>query len=417
MVGCAETGARLGVRKLSGAVKRFLTIVSLLGIVLVTGCGGDVSKPQPVEVRLSPDAAAIQTNQSVWFTATVLNASDPSVLWYVDGKAWGDSVSGTISPAGRYTAPGNSPLLVLPPFTVEVKAVSRADPSKSATAHVIVTAGDLTIEVSPAEVDLEPTETQLFAAHIENASDPSVSWSIDPVPGLADSGLIDGAGHYQAPDPIVENITITIRATSIEDTTRSAAALVHLISSPVVVTLSPDSARVGADQPLEMDFSVENTSETTLDWYVNGDWNGNTQIGFISRPGKYTAPAIVPDPPWVEIRAVSRRDTTKFAVCQVEIVPGVKIECEDMTQFIDRGGVTIGEVFKYNASEKHAIEGLDRMLEWIEIPVQFAYSGNHTVAFRNAARSPTDVRISILEPDRKTQGPEWILTVSGGGCG
>jgi hypothetical protein len=400
-------------------MKRILAIMFLLGVVLAAGCGEDVTKPEPVVVRLSPDSAAVETNESLWFRATVLNTSDTTVTWYVDGKVCGDSISGTISTEGRYTAPGQLTKLWIPPdpMLVEVTAVSNADPTRSATAEVTITESQLTIQVSPAEIELKPAGTQEFLAEVENASDPSVVWSLDPIPGVSDPGILYSTGHYQAPEPILDNATLVVRATSVEDSTRSGTALVHLLPFPIVVTLSPDTARVGEGQLLEMPFSIENTSNTNATWYVNGMPGGSTSVGIIQQPGQYWAPSAVPPTPWIEIRVVSEKDTTKTATCQVEIVPEVKIECEDMTDFQDRGGVrTIYEVFKSNASSQYAIEGLDKNLEWIEIPVELDYSGNYKVTFRNATRSATDIKISILDPEKR-QGPEWILTVEGGGCG
>ena|GEM_PF-4716184 len=393
--------------------------ISLL-VALASGCGDDGgSKPEPVRVSVFPDSAWVRPSESTWFHASVTGAADTTVDWSVEGKAFGDSVSGTTTPAGRYTAPASLEKGFLT-ATVTVTATSRVDPTSSATAYVVLEPGDGTVEIrlSPCEVHLGPAGTQDFegvALHV--TSDSSVVWSLDPAPGVPDAGGIDAAGRYEAPDVLLEPATVFVRATSVEDTTRSAAAIVHLVPLPVEVHLSPDSARVGVEQVLGFEFSVENTSDPSLDWYVNGIPEGQSSIGRIYSSGVYRAPEAVPDPPVVEVRAVSRRDTARFAVAYVEIVAPVSVEAEDMTEAQDRGHSAIGVVYWFNASGLHAVEGLNRMLEWIEIPAVFPLSGAYNVAVTHATKYGPTVDVTVIPTKANRAEQEWRITLNGGGCG
>ena len=84
---------------------------------------------------MSPASASVPTTHTKQFTATVHNATVTTVTWRVNGIAGGNTVVGTISSKGLYTAPKSVPS----PANMTVTAVSAADPTKSASAIVTVT--------------------------------------------------------------------------------------------------------------------------------------------------------------------------------------------------------------------------------------------------------------------------------------
>ena len=90
--------------------------------------------PLPVSVTVSPVSATVRTSKTRQFAATVLNTSNTSVSWRVNGVPGGNSTVGTISASGVYRAPSSVPS----PSTVTVEAVSNADPTKSASAAVTI---------------------------------------------------------------------------------------------------------------------------------------------------------------------------------------------------------------------------------------------------------------------------------------
>lgn len=87
---------------------------------------------ESVIVTISPSSPIIFTGTSVQFTATVTGISDRSVTWKVNDIENGNSVVGTISASGLYTAPSQVPSS----GRVFVKAVSNASPDKFRTASV-----------------------------------------------------------------------------------------------------------------------------------------------------------------------------------------------------------------------------------------------------------------------------------------
>src|SRR6266513_17668 len=92
--------------------------------------------PTPVTVSVAPAAASVQTGGRQTFTATVTNTANKAVTWQVNGVTGGNTSVGTVSTTGVYTAPATVPS----PAIVTVTAVSVADPTRSGSAQVTVTA-------------------------------------------------------------------------------------------------------------------------------------------------------------------------------------------------------------------------------------------------------------------------------------
>ena len=107
-----------------------------------TGPGGSVTTSVTVTVNLSPvvsvaispSQAVVEINKSQQFTATVLNTPNAGVKWFVNGVEGGNPDTGTITASGLYQGPNQVPI----PQNVTIRAVSQADPTKSATASVAI---------------------------------------------------------------------------------------------------------------------------------------------------------------------------------------------------------------------------------------------------------------------------------------
>ena len=106
------------------------------GLVTITTPTGSATTNEPFTiagVRITPSFAALKFGESVQFTAEVLPATlDQTVVWSVDGIAGGNSIVGTISSIGLYTA-GNTRFPAL-----AIRAVSVADSTRVGEAVVRV---------------------------------------------------------------------------------------------------------------------------------------------------------------------------------------------------------------------------------------------------------------------------------------
>lgn len=107
---------------------RFASALLMLASIACGGASVDQSlSGQGVTVAITPDLAALAPLAEQTFAATVSGAADLSVTWKVAEGAGG----GSVTAGGAYTAPSST-------GSYHVVATSNADPSKSATATVVV---------------------------------------------------------------------------------------------------------------------------------------------------------------------------------------------------------------------------------------------------------------------------------------
>ncbi len=96
-------------------------------------------------------------------------------------------------------------------------------------------------------------------------------------------------------------------------------------AAAISVSISPPSSRVTAGGSAQFSATVSNTSNTAVDWLVNGVAGGNSSAGTISASGMYTAPTTVSSQMTVTVTAVSKADGTQTANAQVTIMPAVEV--------------------------------------------------------------------------------------------
>lgn len=104
------------------------------GTVSNTAYVSVTAAPSNVTVSISPTSTPVRIKRTKLFTATVAGTSNTAVVWKVNGIVGGNTTVGTVNTNGKYIAPNKVPT----PATVSVSATSVADPSKTATAQVVV---------------------------------------------------------------------------------------------------------------------------------------------------------------------------------------------------------------------------------------------------------------------------------------
>jgi len=65
--------------------------------------------------------------------------------------------------------------------------------------------------------------------------------------------------------------------------------------------------------------TVQNSSNTSVIWKVNGVAGGNSTVGTVSASGLYKAPSAVPNPATVTVSATAAADQTKTATAAVTV--------------------------------------------------------------------------------------------------
>lgn len=174
---------------------------------------GFVALLSEINVTVSPGAVTLGPRESQQFTASVVNIANTAVRWSIFPEI------GSITQTGLYTAPAT---FVGSP-TITVSAISLADGTKIGQATLTLV-NRITVTVSPASVNLLAGRSQQFSAIVTNAPNTAVTWSISPV-----IGTINQNGVYTAPATFLAEATVTVRATSVADTSRQATAIVNLV--------------------------------------------------------------------------------------------------------------------------------------------------------------------------------------------
>ena len=87
----------------------------------------------------------------------------------------------------------------------------------------------------------------------------------------------------------------------------------------ITVSIAPPAASVLLGEPQIFSATVINTTNTAVNWTVNGIPGGNSAVGTISTAGVYTAPAILPSPDIVTVQAVSVADPSKSGIGTITV--------------------------------------------------------------------------------------------------
>ena len=138
------------------------------------------------------------------------------------------------------------------------------------------------VSVSPPTVSLAAGQTEQFTATVSGGSGvTAVTWGETPNLGNISNGL------YTAPASLAGQQVVTVQATSVADSSKSATATVTLNpSSMVSVSLTPTTAALNDSQTQQFTANVNGTSNTALSWSLD------PAVGTISSYGLYTAPAL-----------------------------------------------------------------------------------------------------------------------------
>ena len=166
----------------------------------------------------------------------------------------------------------------------------------------------VSLSLSPGSTVLNAGQRVAFTPSVGGTSDPSVTWSLSPQLGTLANG------DYQAPAIIANRESVTIKATSVADSSKTASSTVLL--QPVVVTVTPDSELVAAGKSVSFTTSVSGTGDARVAWSIN------PAIGTL-RNGVYTAPDVIGSLQTVTLTAASMADATKKATATITLTPYV----------------------------------------------------------------------------------------------
>jgi hypothetical protein len=209
-----------------------------------------------VIVNLTPGDVTVLPGSQKTFTAIVSGSSNTQVTWeYGAGGTSGNSNTVT------YTAPNT-------PGRYFIKAISVADPSKSASVNVDVSTSTtpvVKVTLDPPSSILQSGQQQCFTANVAGTPNTKVTWEYG-------GGGTSGSGNttcYTAP---TTPGTYFIKATSVADSFQSAAANITVVSQTagVVVSISPQNAVIRPGVKQTFTATVTGASNTDVSWALAG---------------------------------------------------------------------------------------------------------------------------------------------------
>ncbi|HEY0565017.1 MAG TPA: alkaline phosphatase family protein [Terriglobales bacterium] len=167
--------------------------------------------------------------------------------------------------------------------------------------------------------------------------------------------------------------------------------------APVAISVSPTSAKLGANNTQQFTATVTNSTNTAVTWTVDTIAGGNTSVGTISTAGLYTAPTASGTH---TITATSQADTSKSAsasvtvdattACSAPASAGVHVCAPDPAQ-------AGSSPFTFIAAGTGASGTVSRMELWIDGKKINNYPGNKVNASVPVAFGPHAA--TIIEVD------------------
>jgi hypothetical protein len=348
-----------------------ITVTATSAAEATASDSASVTITSDIVVGISPGAAGVSLGAGQVFSATVTSSGKPvtAVTWSVNNVSGGDATNGTIVSSGADSAMYTAPVTLPASPTVSVTATSVADPSKSVSASVGIGCTSAN-GIAPVSASVALGQGQNFAASLCVVSGTAVVWDVNGVVGgSAALGTVTNTGAasttYTAPADLPSPNVVTIDAVA---GGVSASATVTITSS-VTISLMPGGGTIAVLQRASFTALVNNSTDTSVVWTVNGVVNGGNLLGQVcvtnSNPCvapagagtvtvDYLAPAAVPSANPVALTATAHADPTKSANASITIVgsgggsSGVTVS--PATAFLPPSGSSSPSQFQFTAS-------------------------------------------------------------------
>lgn len=320
--------------------------------------------------------SSLNTGTAGTYTATIVplpgSNPNPAVTWSVNSVLNGDATVGQIcltgsgvcvAPTGPISAPVEyrAPLVAPANPVITLAATSAADPARQAIALVMLNS-IVAVTITPASgVAVVLDGSVQFTATVSGTTDQRVVWDVDGVAGgnqattgaISNPPTLTGPATYFAPSQLPGGAnTVTVRATSQFDPSKSASVTVQLFSNIAVQAYTGAGANASlraVNRKEVLCVAISNATNTAHTWTVNGIANGNATVGtIVPQAGvacpagaagsvvfqyEYTAPASVPAAPAVTAVATSSADPARASAVTITILaaPTVNVSPGSLT--------------------------------------------------------------------------------------
>jgi hypothetical protein len=257
------------------------------------------------------------------------------------------------------------------------------------------------LTIVPGSVTLEASSYTQFTADYGGIT-LQVRWYVDGIRGgTPEKGMITSTGLYVAPANIPPGGAVTLRAEALADTIPGSDATLWITKPDLTpyVIVSPETSSVWASDEVQFTSQVVNCAEDSVVWSIAKVYGNPPSQGDILTDGRYIAPSAPKSKFALLVKATSVGCNTKIGIATVVVYASrdtFSVEMEDFTEKNDIGGAPgIRPEDCGSASGGEAVRGMDKVGEWIRVPVTVPASGTYQPYLHYQANAGNITAVSL----------------------
>jgi hypothetical protein len=239
---------------------------------------------------------------------------------------------------------------------------------------------DVTVTPNANPVTVGVGLTQQFTASVSGTSNQAVNWTVAGASCIGTAcGTISSSGLYTAPAAVpVMPPTVTVTATSQQNSKQFRNVNVRIVD--ILVSVLPSSATVALNGTQQ--FVAQPNPSSPVTWTVTGNGCAGAACGTISSTGLYTAPAALPNPTTVTVKATSTAEPSQSGGALVTLVSSLNSRFKGTYAFHFSGSDGGGAVYSAGIFTSDGSGNINAGVEDINRstgPQSLAFTGIYTV--------------------------------------
>lgn len=222
--------------------------------------------------------------------------------------------------------------------------------------------------------------TQQFTATVSGTTNQAVTWSVAGASCTgAACGTITPSGLFTAPAAVpVMPPTVTVTATSQANPKQFRNVNVRIVD--ILVSVLPSSSTVAVNGTQQ--FTAQANPSSSVTWSVSGSGCAGANCGTVSNTGLYKAPATLPNPTTVTVRATSTTEPSSSGAALVTLVSSLNSRFKGTYAFRFSGSDGGGAVYSAGIFTSDGMGNLSAGIEDVNRPTgpqSLAFTGTYNV--------------------------------------
>lgn len=290
-----------------------LTSLAVLIPFFVSGCGtGSIAVDLNTIAAVTSSATTLRVNQTLQLSSSYMDSGLP-MNFYVNGILGGNSIVGTISSTGKYTAPA----VVPNPYTVQITSTITKYPNAVPGSVQVQIWNPIPAlsSVNPSGITEGTTTVIINGSQFVYGSQASWNGALIPTTYVSSTELV---AQISAPTPGTYPLAVTN-----PNPGSATTAPLSLLVGPGKVVLKLEhyaGTDVRVNNQLNFGLTVEGTTNPGVTLSVNGIAGGNSTVGTAVANSNgsitYTAPAVVPTPSNIVQLTITSVDNPAVSLAQ-----------------------------------------------------------------------------------------------------